>query len=173
MDSTVLEGGLCLKRNHMHILVGAGRAQGLVKPPAEPQRPPFPAPPSGATSLTPYVGACSVASVVSDSVRPHGLQPARLLCPWDSPGKNPGVGCHALLQGIYLTQESNPCLLLLLQWQVGSLALVPPGIPFNSSRSLENLSLIQEGPGESASSGLNPPVKDPFLTQNLDLSCPI
>ena len=37
----------------MHILVGAGRAQGLVKPPAEPQRPPFPAPPSGATSLPP------------------------------------------------------------------------------------------------------------------------
>ena len=39
-----------------------------------------------------------VASVVSDSVRPHGLQPTRLLCPWDSPGKNTGVGCHFLLQ---------------------------------------------------------------------------
>ena len=38
-------------------------------------------------------------SVVSDSRRPCGLYPARLLCPWDSPGKNPGVGCHALLQG--------------------------------------------------------------------------
>ena len=38
-------------------------------------------------------------SVVSDSLRPHGLQPARLLCPWDSPGKNTGVGCRALLQG--------------------------------------------------------------------------
>ena len=35
---------------------------------------------------------------MSDSVRPHGLQPARLLCPWDSPGKNTGVGCHFLLQ---------------------------------------------------------------------------
>ena len=33
-------------------------------------------------------------SVVSDSLRLHGLQPARLLCPWDSPGKNTGVGCH-------------------------------------------------------------------------------
>ena len=32
-------------------------------------------------------------------LRPHGLQPARLLCPWDSPGKNTGVGCHFLLQG--------------------------------------------------------------------------
>ena len=38
-------------------------------------------------------------SVMSDSLRAHGLQPARLLCPRDSPGKNTGVGCHALLQG--------------------------------------------------------------------------
>ena len=38
---------------------------------------------------------------------PHGLQSARLLCPWDSPGKNTGVGCHFLLQGIFLTQGSN------------------------------------------------------------------
>ena len=44
-------------------------------------------------------------------LRPHGLWPARLLCPWDSPGKNTGVGCHFLLQGIFLTQESNPGLL--------------------------------------------------------------
>ena len=33
-------------------------------------------------------------SVVSDMLRPHGLQPARLLCPWSSPGKHAGVGCH-------------------------------------------------------------------------------
>ena len=39
----------------------------------------------------------------------QGLE--RSLCPWDSPGKNTGVGCHALLQGIFLTQESNPYLL--------------------------------------------------------------
>ena len=36
-------------------------------------------------------------SVVSDSLRPHGLQPTRLLHPWDFPGKNTGVGCHFLL----------------------------------------------------------------------------
>ena len=36
---------------------------------------------------------------------------ARFLCPWDSPGKNTGVGCHFLLQGIFPVQESNPCLL--------------------------------------------------------------
>ena len=59
-------------------------------------------------------------SVTSYSLRPHGLQPARLHCPWDSPGKNTGVGCPFLLQGIFPTQGSNPCL---LQWEVGSLPL--------------------------------------------------
>ena len=39
---------------------------------------------------------------------PHGLSPARLLCLWNSPGKDLGVGCHSLLQGIFLTQGSNP-----------------------------------------------------------------
>ena len=46
-----------------------------------------------------------------DSLRPCGLQSARLLSPWDSPGKNTGVGCHVLLQGIFPTQGSNPGLL--------------------------------------------------------------
>ena len=55
--------------------------------------------------------ACLVASVLSDSLRPHGLQRTRLLCPWDSLGKNTGVGCHALFQGIFPTQGSNPHLL--------------------------------------------------------------
>ena len=42
---------------------------------------------------------------------PNGLYSARLLCPWGFPGKNMEVGCHFLLQGIFLTQESNPGLL--------------------------------------------------------------
>ena len=50
-------------------------------------------------------------SVVSDPLRPHGLQPTRLLPPWDSPGKSIGMGCHFLLQGIFLTQGLNPGLL--------------------------------------------------------------
>ena len=50
---------------------------------------------------------CAVASVVTDSLQPYGLSPARLLCPWDSPGKDTGVGCLALLQGIFPTQGSN------------------------------------------------------------------
>ena len=50
-------------------------------------------------------------SVVSYSLQPRGLQPARLLCPWDSPGKSTGVGCHSPLQGIFLTQRLNSGLL--------------------------------------------------------------
>ena len=41
---------------------------------------------------------------MSDSLQPHGLQPTRLLCPWDSPGKKTGVGSHTLLQGIFPIQ---------------------------------------------------------------------
>ena len=47
----------------------------------------------------------------------------------DSPGKDTGVGCHALLQGIFPTQGWNPHLLCLLRWQAGSLPLAPPGKP--------------------------------------------
>ena len=50
-------------------------------------------------------------SVMPDSLQPHGLQPTRLLCPWDSPGKDTGVVCHFLLQAIFLTQGQNPGLL--------------------------------------------------------------
>ena len=46
-------------------------------------------------------------SVVSDSSRPHRRQPTRLLCPWDSPGKNTGVGCHFLLQCMKVKNESE------------------------------------------------------------------
>ena len=50
-------------------------------------------------------------SVMSDSLWPHGLYPARLLCPWNSLGKSTGVGCHLFLQGIFPTQGSNPRLM--------------------------------------------------------------
>ena len=49
---------------------------------------------------------CYVTSVVSDSVRPHSRQPARLPRPWDSPGRNTGVGCHFLLQCMKVKSES-------------------------------------------------------------------
>ena len=72
---------------------------------------------------------CQVALVVSDSLQPSGCSP---------PGSSVlGIlqvrilewVCHALLQGILLTQGSNPGLLCLLRWQAGSLPLVPPGKP--------------------------------------------
>ena len=48
---------------------------------------------------------CYVTSVMSDSVQPHRQQPTRLPCPWDSPGKNTGVGCHFLLQCMKVKSE--------------------------------------------------------------------
>ena len=53
-------------------------------------------------------------SVVSDSLRPHELSPSSLLHPWDFPSKNTGMGCHFLLQEIFLTQGLKP---QLLNWQ--------------------------------------------------------
>ena len=50
---------------------------------------------------------CCVTSVVSDSVRPQRWQPTRLPGPWDSPGKNTGVGCHFLLQCMKVKRESE------------------------------------------------------------------
>ena len=49
-------------------------------------------------------------SAVSNSLQPNGLcsSPGSCLCPWNSPDKNTGVGCHSLLQGIFLTQGSIP-----------------------------------------------------------------
>ena len=67
--------------------------------------------------IYPIMHVCSVAKHCPT------LQPARQLCLWDFPGKNTGVGCHFLLQKMFLTQRSNPCLLHLLPWQADSLPL--------------------------------------------------
>ena len=56
------------------------------------------------------VHACSV---VANSLRPHGLWPTRLHCPWDFPGKNSEMGCYFLLQGIFPTQGLNLSLMFL------------------------------------------------------------
>ena len=64
-------------------------------------------------------------SVVSDPQRPHGLQLTRLLCPWDSPGKSTGVGCHCLIPRYYLILSpwhstlSYPCIQGLPWWLIG------------------------------------------------------
>ena len=57
----------------------------------------------------------------------YGLLATRLLCLWNSPGKNTGVGCHFLFQGIFSTQRLNPLLLHLLHWQADSLLSQTPG----------------------------------------------
>ena len=66
------------------------------------------------------VSVCVSHSVVSDSLQPHGVQPVRLLCPFNSAGKNIGVGCHFLLQGIFPTQRLKLGLLR-CRWMLGSL----------------------------------------------------
>ena len=62
---------------------------------------------------------------MSDSLQLYGLWPTSLLCPWDSLGTNTGVSCHAIFQGIFLTQGSNLCLLCLLHWQVDNSSTNP------------------------------------------------
>ena len=78
------------------------------------------------------VNTLNLCPVVCDSLQPHGLQPVRILCPWNFPGKNIGVGCHFFIQGIEplgQTQGQKPCLLRLLKSQADSLPVVPPGKP--------------------------------------------
>ena len=68
---------------------------------------------------------------MSDSVQPHRRQPTRLHCPWDSPGKNTGVGCHFLLQCIKVKSESEvsqSCPTLATPWTAAYQA--PPSMGF-------------------------------------------
>ena len=88
---------------------------------------------------TSYTCACSV---VSNSLRPYGVQPTRLLCSWDFSGKNIGVGCHFLLWGIFPTQGSNSRLLHLLYWQIQALPLSHLGNPFSSVKFLSCVQLF-------------------------------
>jgi len=94
---------------------------------------------SGKSQFSLYIGTVSLTcfslllllctcmlTVVSDSLQPYGLS-TRLLCPWDSPGKSTGMGCHVLLQGIFQIQGLNLHLLRFLHWQAGSLPLAQPG----------------------------------------------
>ena len=66
---------------------------------------------------------------MSDSLWPYRILALQDPLSMGSPGEKTGRGCHALLQGIFLTQRLNPCLLSLLHGQVGFLPLVPPGKP--------------------------------------------
>ena len=74
---------------------------------------------------------CVRAQSCLDSLRPHGLQPARFFCPWKFPDKNSGAGCHFLLQGILPNQGLNPHLLHLLHDQADSLPRHHLGSPIH------------------------------------------
>ena len=70
---------------------------------------------------------CLVAQSYPTLCDPMDCSPPGSSVHGDFPGQNTGVGCHALLQGIFPTQGSNLRLLCLLHWQEGSLPLAPPG----------------------------------------------
>ena len=59
------------------------------------------------TSFLAIMHVCMLSRFSRVSLRPYGLKPTRLLSPWNSPGKNTGVGCHALLEGVFSTQDIN------------------------------------------------------------------
>ena len=72
---------------------------------------------------------------MSDSLRPHRWQPTRLPCPWDSPGKNTGVGCHFLLQCMKVKSESEvsqSCPTLAILWTAAYQA--PPSMGFSKQK---------------------------------------
>ena len=74
---------------------------------------------------------------------PWTLSPARLVCPWDFPGKNTEVGCHFFLLEIFLTQRSNPPFLCLLHWR-RILYAIPSGKPHCYLLSIWNLRILAE-----------------------------
>ena len=83
-------------------------------------------------SRTPGCCCCPVTSVASDSLRLHGLQPASLLCRWDSPSKNIGVGCHALPPGDLPDPGIEPISPASLALQADTLPLSPLGKPWQT-----------------------------------------
>ena len=90
---------------------------------------------------------CLLTKLCLTLLQSHGLWSVRLLCPWDFPGENTGVGCRFLLQGIFPTQGSNQCLLHLLHWQAGSLSLAPSGKPLYEEYTKQNAGLDESQSG--------------------------
>ena len=85
---------------------------------------------------------------MSDCLRPHGLQPTRLLCPWASPGKNTGVGCHLLLRGIFPT--------LLVQTHVSYVSCIGRQVLYHQSHLEKFLSQIEACMCSIVSNSLRP-----------------
>ena len=117
-----------------------------------------------------YISLCMLSShsVVSDSVTPWTVA-RQLLCPWNFPGKNTGVGCHFPLQGIFLSQGLSLCLLCLLNWQVDSL---PLGFPVDSDDKEPAYSSGDPGLipvlGRSPGEGNGNPLQNSCLEKSMD-----
>ena len=123
---------------------------------------------------------CVSHSVVFDPLWPHGLEDARLLCPWNSPGKNTGVGCHFLLQGIFPTQGSNSGLLqgrFLMLWAttygrcyaklwVSQVVLVVKNLPADEGDTRDASSI--PGSGRSPREGNGNPLQYSCLENPMD-----
>ena len=108
--------------------------------------------------LIPEPGFCDsgmpVCLVVSTSLQLSGLQPTRPLCPRDFSGKDTGVGCHFLLQGVFLTQGLNSHLLCLLHWLADSL---PNAKPQRTPRRMQLFYKQEAGRGHGGRSVLRRP----------------
>ena len=106
-----------------------------------------------------------VASVMSDSVRPHRRQPTRLPHPWDSPGKNTEVGCHSLLQCMKVKSESE----VTHSFRVRPLATpwtaafqAPPSMGFSRQEYWSGVPL--PSPGLFSSHPISPPCRKAHLS---------
>ena len=102
--------------------------------------------------------AAAAKSLQSDSVRCHRRQSTRLPCPWDSPGKNTGVGCHFLLQCLRVKSESEVA-------QSCPTLCDPMCSPPGSS-------VLGESPDKNTGVGFHALLQGIFLTQGLNSSLP-
>ena len=83
-------------------------------------------------------------SVVSDSLQPHGLYPARLLCPWGFPGKRTGVDFHSHLQRLFLSQGgSEPISPASPALAGGFFTATPPGKPWKNGREEQKMTSVK------------------------------
>ena len=89
---------------------------------------------------------CVVCSIMSCSLGPHGLQPTRLLCPWDFPDQNTGVGCHSLLLGIFPDPGIEPAFPASLALAGGFFTAEPLGRSLSSMRRVAFLSSVRSLP---------------------------
>ena len=105
---------------------------------------------------------CLIAKSCLTLLQSQGL--LGFLCPWDFPGKNTGMGCHFLFQGIFPTQELNLCLLHLLHWQVDSLPLSHLESSFRDCNPMDFTLCPWNSPGSNSGVGCHSLFQGIFLT---------